>query len=178
MQLRTLLGAVAALAMTALAVLGLATPALAVYGPQSGSANVSATSVTNGGSVTASGDRFCPGSTVTVTVTQGGGTYITTTATASSAGTVSVRVKLTQTGNNTITLTGQQSNCSGSRVLTAKVHVLGVKFGNGAAAGAGQGSGLPGTGGVNFTPLWAGLGLLAAGALLVTGAQRRRRILI
>ena len=178
MRLRTFLGAVAALAMTALAVLGLATPALAAYGPQTGSATVSATSVGKGGNVTVSGARFCPGSSVTVTVSNGGAVYITKVALANSKGKVSVRLKLTKPGTNTIKLSGRQTNCVGSRVLTAKVRVLGVKFGNGAVAGAGQGSGLPGTGGVNFTPLWAGLGLLAAGALLVTGAQSRRRILL
>ena len=139
MQLRTFLGAVAALAMTALAVLGLATPALAAYGPQSGKATVSATSVGKGGSVTVSGDRFCPGSTVTVTVSKGGSVYLTQTVRANSRGRVSVRLRLSQTGTNTIKLTGRQSNCVGSRVLTAKVRVLGVKVGNGAVAGAGQG---------------------------------------
>ena len=60
MQLRTLLGTVAALAVTAVVGLGLASPALATYGPESGSATVSANNVGNGGTVTVSGDGLLP----------------------------------------------------------------------------------------------------------------------
>jgi hypothetical protein len=171
MQLRTFLGTVAALAVTAVVGLGLASPALASYGPESDSATVSATSVSNGGTVTVSGDGFCPGSRVTVTVSQGGTVYITQTVRASSSGKVSLPLTLTQSGSNSVTLTGQQSDCTGTRVLGIKVSVSAVGAG-------GAGSGLPRTGGVDFTPLWAGLGLLAAGAMLVSLAHSRRRILL
>lgn len=169
MQLRSFLGTAAALAVTAVVGLGLASPALATgYGAQSGSATVSATSVANGGTVTVGGDGFCPGSQVTVTVSQGGTVYITQTVRANNSGNVSLPLTLTQSGSNSITLTGQQSDCTGTRVLGIKVSVGAV----------GAGSALPHTGGVDFTPLWAGLGLLAAGAMLVTVAHSRRRILL
>ena len=171
MQLRTFLGTVAALAVTAVVGLGLASPALATYGPESGSATVSANSVGNGGTVTVGGNGFCPGSRVTVTVSQGGQVYITQNVRASNSGRVSLSVTLTQSGSNSVTLTGQQSDCTGTRVLGVKVTV-------GAVGAGGAGSALPGTGGVNLTPLWAGLGLLAAGALLVSVAHSRRRILV
>jgi LPXTG-motif cell wall-anchored protein len=168
MQLRSLLGTVAALAMTAVVGLGLASPALAVYGPESDNAVVSATNVSAGGSVTVGGDQFCPGSTVTVTVSQGGVVYITQRVRADDQGSVSLAVQPTKVGNNTVTLTGRQADCSGTRVLSVNVQV----------SAAAAGSNLPRTGGVNFTPLWAGLGLLVAGALLVTTARSRRRILV
>jgi hypothetical protein len=171
MQLRTFLGTVAALAVTAVVGLGLASPALASYGPESDSATVSATSVSNGGTVTVSGDGFCPGSRVTVTVSQGGQVYITQTVRASSSGKVSLPLTLTQSGSNSVTLTGQQSDCTGTRVLGIKVSVSAVGAG-------GSGSNLPHTGGVSLTPLWAGLGLLVAGAMLVSVAHSRRRILL
>jgi hypothetical protein len=118
MQLRTFLGTVAALAVTAVVGLGLASPALATtYGPQSGSATVSATSVANGGTVTVGGDGFCPGSQVTVTVSQGGTVYITRTVRANNSGKVSLSLTLTQSGSNSITLTGQQSDCCPVRVI-------------------------------------------------------------
>ena len=186
MQLRTLLGALAALAMTALAVLGLATPALAAYGPETDSATVSATTINPGDSVTVSGTDFLAGSIVTLTVSHGGEVYLGNTANASggggaafgrsaaSAGAVSFTVKPTEAGTNTIDLIGKQADGTGTRVLSVKVNVRGAIAG---APGA-SGSNLPGTGGVDFTPLWAGLGLLAAGTLLVSAAQSRRRILI
>lgn len=176
MQLRSLLGTVAALAMTAVAGLGLASPALAGYGPESGSATVSATSVRAGGSVTVSGTRFCPGTRVTATVSQNSRVYLTRTSRANNQGRVSFRLQLTKPGTNTIKLTGLQGDCTGTRVLGVKVGVRGNATG-GSAVGA-NGAGLPGTGGVDFTPLWAGLGLLAAGALLVSVAHSRRRILL
>jgi hypothetical protein len=177
MKLRTFLGTVAALAMTGVVGLGLASPALAAYGSETGSATVSATTVNRGGSVTVSGSRFCPGGRVTATVSQHSRVYITKTARANSQGRVSFRLKLTKSGVNTIKLTGRQSDCTGTRVLGVKVSVRGgATGGNGNVAG--NKSGLPGTGGVDFTPLYAGLGLLAAGAMLVGVAHSRRRILL
>ena len=174
MKFRPFLGTVAALAMTALVGLGMASPALATgYGPESGSAKVSKTRVQAGGFVTVSGDRFCAGTRVILTVSRSGKVYITKTLRANSRGKVSTRVKLTKSGTNTIKLTGRQGDCTGSRVLNARVRVLGSS--HGANAGV-SGSALPGTGGVNLTPLWAGLGLLGAGALLVSTAHSRRRI--
>jgi hypothetical protein len=202
MQLRTVLGAVAALTMTAFAGLGVASPALAdTYGPQSGASQVSATSVHKGGKVTVTGSGFRSHSIVTLTASQGGRVYISQTARASggagvafgqslaaSPGSVRFTVKLTRSGTNTIKMIGTQFDGTGILLLTApRVHVSGavsgINAGNANTGSANTGStnsasGLPGTGGVNFTPLWAGLGLLAAGALLVTGARSRRRILV
>jgi hypothetical protein len=185
MQLRTLLGTVAAVSMTALAALGVASPALAdTYGPQTDSAQVSASSVSPGGSVTVSGDDFLAGSIVGMTVSQGGNVYLSDTKRASGGGgaafgnpgTASFTVKLTRAGTNTIQLVGKQADGTGTRVLSVKVNVRGGVAGSGSTSNSG--TALPHTGGVNFTPLWAGLGLLAAGTLLVTAAQSRRRILV
>jgi hypothetical protein len=87
-------------------------------------------------------------------------------------------VKLTRAGTNRIQLIGTQFDGTGTLVLTSpRINVRGSATGADAATGA-SGTGLPGTGGVNFTPLWAGLGLLAAGSLLVSVARSRRRILV
>ena len=189
MQLRTLLGTVAALSMTALAGLGVASPALAgSYGPETDSAQVSASTVEPGDTVTVSGSDFLAGSIVSMTVSQGGDVYLSDNKRASggggaafgrsavSPGTVSFTVTPTQAGTNTIQLIGKQADGTGTRVLSVKVSVGGAIASTGTATNSG--SNLPGTGGVNFTPLWAGLGLLAAGTLLVSAAQSRRRILI
>lgn len=191
MQLRTLLGTVAALSMTVVTGLGVASPALAdTYGPKSGSCHVSATTVHKGGKVTVTGSGFRPHSIVTLTASQGGHLYISQTARASggagvafaqseaaSAGSVRFTVRLTRSGTNAIKLIGRQFDGTGSLVLSANVKVRGAVAGLNAGS-ATSGSGLPGTGGVNFTPLWAGLGLLAAGTLLVSAARSRRRILV
>jgi hypothetical protein len=187
MQLRSLLSTVAALGLTALAGLGLATPALAstsgTYAPESDSAAVSASTVAPGGAVTVRGDGFLPGSIVTLTVSQGGKVYLNDTARASgggqsfaaaASGNVGFTVHPTEAGNNVIRLIGQQADGTGTRVLSVNINVRATAT----ATGATSGSGLPGTGGVNLTPLWAGLGLLGAGTLLVGVAHSRRRILI
>jgi LPXTG-motif cell wall-anchored protein len=189
MQLRTLLGTVAALSMTALAGLGVASPALAdTYGPQADSAQVSASTVNPGDDVTVSGDGFLAGSIVAMTVSEGGKVYLSDnkrcsggggaafSRAASNPGTVSFTVKPTRAGTNTIQLVGKQADATGSRVLTVKVNVRGGVAGSGSTSNSG--TALPHTGGVNFTPLWAGLGLLASGALLVSVAHSRRRILV
>src|SRR3954447_23604402 len=110
MRLRTFLDALAALALTALACVGLAGPAAATYGPESDSAVVSATTVAPGGAVTVRGSDFLPGSVVTVTVRQGGEVYLTQKVRADSHGDVSVTLALTEVGANTITLTGRQAD--------------------------------------------------------------------
>src|SRR5471030_1495086 len=189
MRLRTLLGTVAALSMTALAALGVASPALAdTYGPQTDSAQVSASTVNPGDSVTVNGDGFLAGSIVGMTASQGGNVYLSDakrcsggggaafSRAASNPGTASFAVKLTRAGTNTIQLVGKQADGTGTRVLTVKVNVRGGVAGSGSTSNSG--AALPHTGGVNFTPLWAGLGLLAAGTLLVSAAQSRRRILV
>jgi hypothetical protein len=179
MRLRTLLGTLAALALTALVCVGLAGPASATYGPESDSATVSATTVHAGGTVTVGGGDFFPGSMVTVTVRQGGDVYLTQKVRADANGNVSVTLALTESGTNTITLSGRQADGTGTRVMGTTV---GVNAGNAADAAAGAaalgGNDLPRTGGVDFTPLYAGFGLLFAGALLVGVARSRRRILV
>jgi hypothetical protein len=193
MQLRSFIGTTAALTMTAVVGLGMASPALAAdpYGPKSGSCHVSATNVKRGGTITVTGNGFKPRSIVTLTVSQGHRIYITKNARAAGGagvafgqaasatpGSVRFRVKLTRSGTNTIKLIGTQFDGTGTLVLTSpRVFVRGGSTGANAATGD-PASGLPGTGGVNFTPLWAGLGLLAAGALLVSVAHSRRRILV
>ena len=174
MPLRNVLTALAALALAALACLGLATPATAAYGPQTGSAAVSATTVDSGGTVTVRGGGFAPGATVTVTVSQGGDVYLTQRVTADENGQVSVTLTLTEVGSNTVTLRGRQADGTGSRVLGVKV---GVEAANGLAADANAaGAALPHTGGISLSSLWAGIGLVAAGGLLVAVGRSRRRI--
>jgi LPXTG-motif cell wall-anchored protein len=51
-----------------------------------------------------------------------------------------------------------------------------VVTGNGATTGSVAQTGIPHTG-ADLTTLWAGLGLLLSGALLMTVARSRRRIL-
>lgn len=132
--------------------------------PVRGDATVSATTVTVGGSVTVSGSGFgnCP---VTLTVRIGNKVYITQTLTPV-GGSVSTSVTLTRTGSNVIELTGCTPN-GGTQVLSARVTVR----------GASQGGGLPGTGG-DLTSLYAGIGLLAAGSLLVGVTRQRRKVTI
>ncbi len=179
MRLRTLLGGLAAFALTALVCVGLAGPASATYGPESDSATVSATTVGVGGTVTVSGGDFFPGSTATVTVRQGGDVYLTQKVTADKDGNVSVTLALTESGSNTITLTGRQADGTGARVLRVKVGVNGGNAADAAAsAAAAGGTNLPHTGGVDLTPLYVGVGLLFAGGLLVGAARSRRRVLI
>lgn len=166
MTLRRLLAGMAAIIATLFAFAGPA-QAGAVYPVVRGDATVSATTVTVGGSVTVSGGGFsaadCP---VILTVRVGNKVYITQTLTPDSDGNVSATVKLTRTGRNVIELTGCQAN-GATRVLSARVTVR----------GAGAGSGLPNTG-VDLTSLYAGFGLLAAGALLVMVTRQRRKVLV
>jgi len=170
---RRLLAAIAALvAMTFM----LAGPASA--GPQypvvRGDATVSATTVTAGGSVTVSGGGFgdCP---VFLTVRVGNRIYLTETLTPDANGEVSASVRLTRTGRNVIELTGCTPNDE-TQVLDASVTVRSASQGAGLpGAGTGAGGGLPGTGG-DLTSLYAGIGLLAAGMLLVSVTRQRRRV--
>jgi hypothetical protein len=179
MRLRTLLGTLAALALTALVCVGLAGPASATYGPESDSATVSATSVDAGGTVTVGGGDFLPGSMVTVTVRQGGEVYLTQKVRADADGNVTVTLALNQSGMNMITLTGRQADGTGTRVLGINVSVNADNAADAAAgAAAAGGTNLPHTGGVDLTPLYAGFGLLFSGAMLVGVARSRRRILV
>ena len=120
------------------------------------------TTVAPGGTVTVSGDGFEPGCSVQFSATQGGDSSAEgQVLTADEDGNVSTTVKLTESGTNVLTLSG----CG--RVLTAQVTVTA-----GAAAG-----GLPGTGG-DLTSLWAGVGLLLAGSLMVAVSRSRRKITV
>lgn len=138
----------------------------ATYPVVRGDATVSATTVTVGGTVTVSGGGFSSDCPVVLTVRVGNKIYITRTLTPNGSGNVSARVKLTRTGRNVIELTGCEAN-GATRVLSARVTVR----------GAGAGSGLPNTGG-DLTSLYAGIGLLAAGGLLVMVTRQRRKVLV
>jgi LPXTG-motif cell wall-anchored protein len=129
-------------------------------------ATVSATTVTAGGTVTVSGGGFSADCPVVLTVRVGSRVYITRTLTPDSSGNVSADVKLTRTGRNVLELTGCQDD-GATRVLSASVTVR-------AAAAGGS---LPGTG-ADLTSLYAGIGLLAAGGLLVMVTRQRRKVLV
>jgi LPXTG-motif cell wall-anchored protein len=95
---------------------------------------------------------------------------------ADGLGRVSVTLQLTERGSNTIRLRGTGTDCQSPRVLGVKVNV------RSAAASGAQGprnadDALADTG-TDFTPLWAGLGLLVAGAGLVSAARTRRRVTV
>lgn len=183
MPIRSLFAVIAAAALAVLATIGMSpvTASAASYGVVSGAATASATTVARGDSVTVAGADFCPGTPVTLTVSNSGTVYITKQLTADSAGDVSTEVSPTKSGTNTASLRGQTSDCNGqTQVLGVKISVGSVGSGTTGddsknASGAGN---LPKTGGVDLTPLWAGLGLLFAGSLLVAVAQSRRRITI
>jgi LPXTG-motif cell wall-anchored protein len=162
--LRRLLAGTAAIIATLFVLAG---PAQAgTYPVVRGDATVSATTVTVGGTVTVSGGGFSSDCPVVLTVRVGNQVYITETLTPDSSGNVSADVRLTRTGRNVLELTGCQDN-GATRVLDARVTVR----------GAGAGSGLPSTGG-DLTTLYAGIGLLAAGGLLVMVTRQRRKVLV
>lgn len=165
MTLRRLLAGTAAIIATLFVLAGPA-QAQGTYPVVRGDATVSATTVTVGGTVTVSGGGFSTDCPVVLTVRVGNQVYITRTLTPDSGGNVSATVKLTRTGSNVVELTGCQAN-GATRVLSARVTVR----------GAGVGSGLPNTG-ADLTSLYAGFGLLAAGALLVMVTHQRRKVLV
>lgn len=165
MTLRRLLAGTAAIIATLFVLAGPA-QAQGTYPVVRGDATVSATTVTVGGTVTVSGGGFSSDCPVILTVRVGNKVYITQTLTPDGSGNVSADVKLTRTGRNVIELTGCQAN-GATRVLSARVTVR----------GAGAGSGLPSTGG-DLTSLYAGIGLLAAGGLLVMVTRQRRKVLV
>ena len=146
--------------------LGAPAQANGTYPVVRGDATVSATTVTVGGSVTVSGDGFgdCP---VALTVRVGNRVYITETLTPDGNGDVSATVELTRTGRNVLELTGCTPD-GGTQVLSARVTVQG--------AGT-QGRDLPRTGN-DLTSVYAGIGLLAAGSLLVGVTRQRRKVTV
>ncbi|MGH8895240.1 MAG: hypothetical protein ACRDWY_18335 [Actinomycetes bacterium] len=146
------------------AAMALGSPATAAdYPTESGDATVSATVISQGGTVTISGEGFAAGCDVRLFVTQGGEVSAPgQNLTADADGSVSTSVKLTERGSNVLTLEG----CG--QALTARVNVRAAAAGN---------AGLPGTGG-DLTSLWAGMGLLLAGSLLVGVTRSRRKITV
>jgi LPXTG-motif cell wall-anchored protein len=164
--LRRLLAGTAAIIATLFVLAGPA-QAQGSYPVVRGDATVSATTVTVGGTVTVSGGGFSSDCPVVLTVRVGNTPpYITQALTPNGSGNVSADVTLTRTGRNVIELTGCQDD-GATRVLSARVIVR----------GAGAGSGLPSTGG-DLTSLYAGIGLLAAGGLLVMVTRQRRKVLV
>jgi hypothetical protein len=163
--IRRLLAGTAAILATFFMLGAPAAQASGSYPVVRGDATVSATTVTVGGSVTVSGGGFSSACPVVLTVRVGNKVYLTQTLTPDSSGNVSATVKLTRTGQNVLELTGCNAN-GATRVLSARVTVR----------GAGQG-GLPGTGG-DLTSLYAGIGLLAAGSLLVGVTRQRRKVIV
>jgi len=176
MSVRTLLRAFAALVVGCLAMLSTAGVATADngYGPESGNAQVSKTVVTAGSSVTVGGSGFCIGSLVTATFTRNGTIVDTQTKTATN-GSVSFTFTPAQTGSYKVKLKGTGKNCTNPRVLGTKFGVRSAAAGGANGPGAVNGSGLPRTG-ADLTTLWAGLGLLVAGGLLVSVARNRRHV--
>ncbi|MGH3990257.1 MAG: hypothetical protein ACRDV1_15065 [Actinomycetes bacterium] len=121
MPVRRLLAALAVIAVSSVGLV--AAPAVAgPYGPHTGSLTVSKTSIKQGESVRASGDRFCSNARVTVTVTEDGSTYIRKTIRAGSAGRASTTLRLTHLGSNIIKFSGCRKG-GGTQVLSAKVRV-------------------------------------------------------
>lgn len=166
--------AIVAVALTAS--LGLAGPALAEsdpYAPAPGEATASATTVTQGGTVTVSGKCFKPGTPVTVTVRQGGRLLQRHQINANSAGKASITLTLTKVGTNTVRLFGKRSAAcgGGTQVLGVKIQV------RPAAASNAKGKELGATG-ADLTPLWGGLALLVAGGTLVAVGRKRRGALV
>jgi len=164
-KLRRLMAGTAAVIATLFVLAGPA-QASGTYPVVRGDATVSATTVTAGGSVTVSGGGFSADCPVVLTVRVGSRVYITQTLTPDGSGNVSADVTLTRTGRNVIELTGCQDD-GATRVLSARVTVR-------AAAAGGS---LPSTG-ADLTSLYAGIGLLAAGGLLVMVARQRRKVLV
>lgn len=149
-----MLGSVSALADTA-------TP----YGPPPPDITVTKTVIQQGAGVTVDGQGFCPDTAVRVTVSHLDLVYITKIVMANATGVLRVTVVPTKVGTNVIRLVGRQADCTGLQRLAVSVKTV-------------TKPGLPGTGGAGLTPLWAGLGLLAAGALVVRVAFKRRRVLV
>ena len=172
MTLRRLLAGTAAIIATLFVLAGPA-QAQGSYPVVRGDATVSATTVTVGGTVTVSGGGFSSDCQVVLTVRVGNRVYITQTLTPNGSGDVSADVRLTRTGRNVIELTGCQAN-GATRVLDARVTVRGAGAGSGLPGG---GAGLPNTG-ADLTSLYAGIGLLAAGGLLVMVTRQRRKVLV
>ena len=177
-MLKTFARPLAALAVALVATMGLAGVASAdTYAPESGNATVSATVVTSGKPATVGGSGFCVGSSVTATLTRNG-TIVDTQVKTATNGSVSFTFTPTQTGNYKVTLKGKGTNCNAPRALGTRFTVRSAAAGgaNGPGGVQGNASGLPHTG-ADLTTLWAGLGLLVAGGLLVSVARSRRRVL-
>jgi hypothetical protein len=166
---RRLLAGLAAILATFFMLGAPAANASGTYPPTSpapqGDISVTPTTTTVGGSVTVSGTGFgdCP---VTLRVNVGKAAPYITRVLTPTGGSVSTVVKITKGGTNTITLTGCTPS-GGTQVLTTRVTVR----------GSANSGGLPGTGG-DLTSLYAGVGLLAAGSLLVGVTRQRRKVTI
>ena len=127
-------------------------------------AQLSDSTVPQGGSVTVTGGGFAPGEAVSVVLHSSATRLSTVTAAADGAVTATVRIPRTLApGRHTLVLTGVTS----TNTLTAAFTV---------PAAADRSSGLSVHNPAVIAPAGAGLGLLIAGGLTVAGIRRRRRV--
>jgi hypothetical protein len=166
------------------------------YPDEPPAASVSEATVSDGGSVTFSGEGFLPGETISIEVNYDGsdstaaftrkstGGFVLAAArilprkaglevTASSGGTFSTSVPLTQTGTATLIATGLTSGVT----VTAVVEVVAADNSDDSSANGGNTLPTTGTSGRMMAfGIYGGLGAVLLGAALIwlTSARRRR----